>query len=1184
MLSLPAFVAEGQWRIVASFPKTSVSAVWFLDDVGAPNIGFVGTAGGGFARTTDRGLTWVGGSGGGVGGNWDFIFKDRSVGWAAAPSGVIKTTDAGITWSTTPLTAEIHSIYYHHGRLFANGPNVPAKISDDEGATWYDAGPKKMLGTVFADNRIGFRSSFDSLFEYTNDGGTTWIESAFGEESWQPTYLRKGKSFLVASETFIGTDRIYRSDNGGVSWHQIYDFGPAGRLTGTIRGDTSALYVQTDQGIALSTNGGFEWTSICGPSEVFDTRFWAHGDTVFAGDRYGNLWMTPTGRRGPTYDLAAFSDSALHFFTSACKRAVSSLKIFDVGNCYQYRTDVIQLSIIGGKNRFLLNRPVPLPHFFTADEAIDVVYYPGQDLYDTAELYIQYEKNGEVHDTILPLYGQRIPAAAYAISPVAVSRSVPNPCTIFDTIITITNSPCDTTIINAASVLMPSGTTIIRPIFPVVLPPDSSCEIELQFQEPSKGVYADTLSLNVSVAAGRTIEKLPLLFEVKDDIVAHETFKPSQLQFGRVSVCGPATRWVHIRNPLCRKEMLRRAWLTPANVGFKILTAPALPKSEAAQQDDSILVEFAPTLAGTYSSRLNIEYEFEGVVKDSVIPLQGIGTTSIAANLEDSALEFDSVSTCDHLLRSTYLDNQSCDPFQITEIRSAGQTPFTVLEPSLPCWVQPGEHKKLTVSFASRTVGTSTEVLEVYLMQSNATASMRLELHGESYALTTPPIVSTTALDLGTITPCAFLDTGFSLRNPLSCDSLQVDSVWTSGSGKTSIVAFGASVIPPGGTLVIPVHFGPSADQAIVDSVFVSLHSPYASYDTVVVLRANVVGNTRYLVPSVASYDLGSLSICDRRDTSITLTNDGCDTLTISQGDMMGSGFQIASLALPVRIPPHDSVTLLIRAAADTSLHSLQNRAILTLGGNAINSPTQISFRSTIVYPSNLGLSLRPDLPRVNAGNDLSIAVVANGGVPPDLVTMDMTLAYNSDMLSYIGADSKNTVISADGVHFRITGTPSILRDADSSVAVLRFKTYLTRDSSTGVKISRLLANPSIPTYQECVLSLSASDTAVQYAYGCGDRLLQDVLRKHGPIFEITSLRADKSRDAISVTTYSAITQQCWVELSNSLGAILRRFQVALPAGVTAQTMETGALANGEYVLTLRAGTESTSKGFAVIR
>src|SRR5258708_2331148 len=137
-------IALCQWELVANYPGSSVSSIYFMEAEGKPSVGFAGYTKGGIIKTSNHGRTWapvyintkV------IAGTLDFTFKDSLVGWAAVGAGIVNTTDGGNTWNQTTFTAECHCVYYQKFKklLFANSPLTNSKVSTDEGVTWNDYG------------------------------------------------------------------------------------------------------------------------------------------------------------------------------------------------------------------------------------------------------------------------------------------------------------------------------------------------------------------------------------------------------------------------------------------------------------------------------------------------------------------------------------------------------------------------------------------------------------------------------------------------------------------------------------------------------------------------------------------------------------------------------------------------------------------------------------------------------------------------------------------------------------------------------------------------------------------------------------------------------------------------------------------------------------------------------------
>jgi photosystem II stability/assembly factor-like uncharacterized protein len=325
---LYAAPAQGQWQRVALPPwltsaSPTIFGTHFLDYVGHPEIGF--TYGSGLYRTTDGGTTWKK-----IDDRLylesDMTFKDKLTGWVtylAQPptgySGVAKTTDGGESWILLPLTGSgppskpIGLFYSHSSKLLLSGGAWNKGWiyrSSDEGATWEQMTPEGRIhikfafaspdtGILSAGWGVGTRPNQTTPWKVTTDGGRSWRDLAIDSSSWQPLAVAHTQTYFALTPH----GNFLRTDDNWNSWRLVctfpaHDFGIIGEFwqnTSTVRGNLDSLFVQTTNGIQLSTDEGITWRSLCGP-RIDDPKFTSHyvvGRTVFC----SNAW-TPWSSHG----------------------------------------------------------------------------------------------------------------------------------------------------------------------------------------------------------------------------------------------------------------------------------------------------------------------------------------------------------------------------------------------------------------------------------------------------------------------------------------------------------------------------------------------------------------------------------------------------------------------------------------------------------------------------------------------------------------------------------------------------------------------------------------------------------------------------------------------------------------------------------------------------------------------
>ncbi len=320
--------ASAQWKPILTSPYNGISVdefsfIYFLNQVGHPEIGFTGGEGGtkdgndtGFLfRTSDGGEIWTQSSftpadfwdSGGKQWNscwWfgDMIFKDSLTGWMVAidgdsVGGCFKTTDGGLTWTflhqsgTQLIGNNPGSVSYDSitDGLFTLGENWQL-VSWDEGNTWSKSVPtgEIIYGYAFANDSEGI---LHDTYR-TTDGGVTW--SYFGtcdSDFMQQVAISGTRTYLAV--TWYGN--VIRTDDMWNTWRIVSQIPSVNflnssvvRTTGCIRGTAKYLVAQSALGCFISRDTGTTWKSLCGPSENYlswagggTQRFWVAGSRIY---------------------------------------------------------------------------------------------------------------------------------------------------------------------------------------------------------------------------------------------------------------------------------------------------------------------------------------------------------------------------------------------------------------------------------------------------------------------------------------------------------------------------------------------------------------------------------------------------------------------------------------------------------------------------------------------------------------------------------------------------------------------------------------------------------------------------------------------------------------------------------------------------------------------------------------
>jgi hypothetical protein len=149
---------------------------------------------------------------------------------------------------------------------------------------------------------------------FSSDNASTW-------SSISPTLLQQS----VMSVAFVGTDifaaangsgggKVFRSSDGAKTWSVVYG-GWLGQEMWCLLINGSNIYVGTDSGLVLSSNGGTTWTTLNSGLKVPDSYFSAVIDNgiLFIGNLHGGIYKSTD--KGSTWALANFGVNSVRIFS-----------------------------------------------------------------------------------------------------------------------------------------------------------------------------------------------------------------------------------------------------------------------------------------------------------------------------------------------------------------------------------------------------------------------------------------------------------------------------------------------------------------------------------------------------------------------------------------------------------------------------------------------------------------------------------------------------------------------------------------------------------------------------------------------------------------------------------------------------------------------------------------------------
>lgn len=227
------------------------------------------------------------------------------------PGGVFRSTDQGMTWQDTGLDLMHVSkiVVNNSGTVFAAG-NGDVYRSKDNGGSWELSGSSLVstFGSLACDPDLDilYAARYEK-FSRSVDGGDSWEEMGTNFPSVDVQCL---ESVPGGGALFVGTmyNKVYRSDDGGVTWIQFADgIGSNGVTDFLLESGVDLFAASFGGGIYRTTVGGSTWTQIANGMEDFfcyavgrdnPGRLWAgtHESGTFVSIDDGQNWSP--GREG----------------------------------------------------------------------------------------------------------------------------------------------------------------------------------------------------------------------------------------------------------------------------------------------------------------------------------------------------------------------------------------------------------------------------------------------------------------------------------------------------------------------------------------------------------------------------------------------------------------------------------------------------------------------------------------------------------------------------------------------------------------------------------------------------------------------------------------------------------------------------------------------------------------------
>jgi photosystem II stability/assembly factor-like uncharacterized protein len=1111
--------------------------------------------------------------------------------------GCYLTTNGGVSWTlalsqgsclsgTFGATKDIIVVVGRastRGHMYVSqngGTSWTDNVVEVGGGTYHVATHKTGVICVLARNVSPARRSF--IYSSVNNG-TSWTKGNLAVEldCYGFTFGSCTEDAIyVINEAYnepgdVQTE-IFKADLMGNNSSQVY-VNTDSYLTGSGSNSGEVIFVQTDaNGILRSVDEGNTWTPIGGPGALWDSRC-VHAvdqNVVIAIDDNGSLWKTVNcgGLLLPTNNnLSIIPPQTL--VVNPCS-TMTAKAIISTAVC---RNITITNKILTGSyaSTFAINgSSLPKTLSGANDTTIVVVTNKIDTGTFTAGLrIIGYYSDGSGNnipfDTIIDLNALVTPAPPKITASMnTVNFPTRTPCgNQRDTIVRLTNTGCDTLKILSGPGIAPAGFKFDSLTYPIILAPGEQIDVHFYFDPLNPGNYAmygvflaesNKLQANIPITLLGAREPSKPTIYAKDSIVA----------FRSTTVCDALRdSLVVLTNTGC--DTLRITSL-PDDIGKEFsLDSLSLPIILAPGESTTLIVHFHPTVPGSYDTTIVVSLEGRGSTGKYTIVLSGTNTAvrpQITGSL--SAVSFDTLSTCDGMRDTTLvLRNTGCDTLRI--ISGPGGLPpeYTIDGITLPIILPPDSSITITLHFkpssAGRFVTTPIFTAERFGLTTNYTFFVEgIGEEGTGVLATTPPEFTFPIRSI-----CSGADSLQGSITNTGCDTLVLDDASFTGDGvftKTSIIT--PTRLAKGETIYYTIYFTPGTKGQHSGTMTITAHTAHGAMTSTthtIPIKGDINDGTRTLAVKPTSIDFGTTTTCEERDSTVTLYNNGCDTLTITYITSLGSGF-IINGTTPITIAPGDSISVLVSTSLDTAGQNPLSNGSFNVSSNADNTIASVTCSRGYIYPKQYSLSVASPSLGATTGDTISFVVSVDKPLE-NIKTVDMTFNYNTDLLEFIYAAGDNNV-TLNGNKLHISGKPYIT-SVSGLLSTLYFRVYLSKDSTSTLELSSILLDGIDPAADPCATSATIGGSGTfTYIFQCGDHSIAGFMNGKMPL-TINSLRPNPASGDIQLTLDARITTDYTIIIYDVLGKTVIKKNDHITQGEHTLLLETESLAAGVYYI-----------------
>ncbi len=526
--------------------------------------------------------------------------------------------------------------------------------------------------------------------------------------------------------------------------------------------------------------------------------------------------------------------------------------------------------------------------------------------------------------------------------------------------VTLTNSGSASISISQANV-SGTGFSISGMATPMTLAAGQGTSFTAKFAPTAAGAATGSISLTSNSPNS------PLVIGLTGAGVASSSTlgaSPASVSFGNVAVGSNGQQTVTVTNTGNASATISA--LAASGTGFSV-TGLATPVTIAANQSVSFTAQFTPTISGAASGSITVSSTASNSTLS--IPLSGSGTQgSLTAN--PLTVGFGNVMVGANGTSSVTLTNSGSASISISQANVSG-TGFSISGMATPMTLAAGQGISFTAKFAPTAAGAATG--SISLTSNSPNSPLVIGLTGTGVASQPQITINPTSISFGNEIVGSSMSQTVSVSNPGNA-ALTVSQLAVSGPGYKVNGPTMPMTINAGSSASFSAVFAPTSAGSASGSI--SVVSNAAGSPATIAMSGT--GTASQLGASPSAVAFGSVSTGSMGSQTITLTNSGSASLTISQATASGAGFGITGIATPLTINPGQVATFTAQFAPTSAGNATGSISIVS---SAPNSPLTIALTGTGTQPQIAATPSTAAFGNVSTGTSNSQTItVSNGG------------------------------------------------------------------------------------------------------------------------------------------------------------------------------------------------------------